>query len=145
MENKNLIAKAEVRIEAGVQEVWRALTDPATIQQYMFGTTVETDWQEGSAIVWRGEWKGKPYEDKGKITALHPGKQLQYTHFSGASGMEDSPENYHTVTIRLAADGEQTRVTLEQDGNGTEQGREESAKNWQMMLDSMKRVLEKGG
>ena len=63
-----------------------ALVDPAAIKQYMFGTTVESDWREGSSIVWKGEWQGRAYEDKGVILRLEPGRLLQYSHFSPLSG-----------------------------------------------------------
>jgi hypothetical protein len=31
------------------------LIDPNLIKEYMFGSLVETDWQVGSPIVWKGE------------------------------------------------------------------------------------------
>jgi hypothetical protein len=40
--------------------------------QYMFGTNVISDWQEGSPILWKGEWQGKKYEDLGVILKLEP-------------------------------------------------------------------------
>ena len=63
----NITARASTTIDKPVAIVWRALVTPETIKRYMFGATVVSDWKEGSAIVWKGEWKGKPYEDKGKI------------------------------------------------------------------------------
>jgi hypothetical protein len=30
----------------------------------MFGTTVNSEWREGAPITWKGDWKGKAYEDK---------------------------------------------------------------------------------
>ena len=100
--NDTFIAKAQVEINAPIANVWDALVDPATIKQYMFGTNVVSDWHEGAPIVWRGEWEGKPYEDKGKILQLKPEYVLQYSHFSPLSGQPDVPENYHTVTIELS-------------------------------------------
>jgi uncharacterized protein YndB with AHSA1/START domain len=142
MENKNLIAKAEVTIHATLDQVWAALVDPAIIKKYMFGAVVRSDWKKGSSIIWEGDWKGKKYEDKGEIINIEPNKELQYTHFSPLSGLEDKPENYHTVTIRLSATGAQTKVVLEQDKNATEKGQQESQKNWEQMLRSLKDVVE---
>jgi hypothetical protein len=51
-------------INATRGEVWNALTDPEKVKQYMHGTEMSTDWNDGSPIVWRGEWKGRSYEDK---------------------------------------------------------------------------------
>src|SRR5262245_131328 len=113
----DLVAKASIRINASTAEVWGALVNPAAIKQYMFGADVTSEWREGSAIVWKGVWQGRKYEDKGTILALEPREKLQYTHFSPLSGLPDHPDNYHTVTVELAADGNRTRLTLTQDNN----------------------------
>jgi uncharacterized protein YndB with AHSA1/START domain len=140
---KNLIARTSLSIAAPAARVWDALVNPQLIQQYMFGTTVVSDWQQGSPITWKGEWKGKPYEDKGKILKVEPRRLLQYSHYSPLSGLPDTPENHHTVTIELSAEGAQTRVSLSQDNNPSEEAREQSEKNWKMMLEGLKKLLEK--
>jgi uncharacterized protein YndB with AHSA1/START domain len=140
--NNDLIAKASITIQASNAEVWKALVTPEAIKHYMFDTNVVSDWREGSPIIWKGEWQGKAYEDKGVILQLKPDRTLQYTHFSPLSGQPDKPENYHTVTIELSGDENQTQVTLTQDNNATEQEREHSEKNWEMMLTALKKFLE---
>ncbi len=143
MEPKNLTAKAKTEINAPVDKVWDALVNPEIVKRYMFGTNVNSDWKIGSKITWKGEWKGKPYEDKGIITKMEPGKIIQYSHYSPLSGLPDIPENYkNIVTTELSPNGKLTSVTLTQDHIETEKSREESEKNWQMMLDSMKKVVE---
>lgn len=142
MSSTNLIAKTETTINTSIDKVWDALINPATIKKYMFGTTVISDWKEGSKILWKGEWKGKPYEDKGEILKMIPEKKFQYSHFSPLSGMEETAENYHTVTIDLSGKDDQTTVALSQDKNATEEAREHSEKNWAMMLTSLKKLLE---
>jgi uncharacterized protein YndB with AHSA1/START domain len=139
---KNLIARASITINAPSTNVWNALVNPEAIKQYMFGTNVVSDWKEGSPIVWKGEWQGKSYEDKGVILQFKPGRTIQYSHFSPLSGLADKPESYHTVTIELSNEGTQTRVSLSQDNNPTEQAREHSEKNWGMMLTALKKFLE---
>jgi len=47
------------------------------------------------------------------------------------------------VTIRLAENGAQTRVSLSQDDNASDEAREHSEKNWMIMLESLKKLLEK--
>jgi uncharacterized protein YndB with AHSA1/START domain len=138
----NNIAKAQTTINAASDSVWTALTNPEIIKKYMFGTTVTSDWKEGSKIVWKGEWEGKSYEDKGKILTLLPKKRLQYNHYSPLSGLDDKPENYHTVTIDLIEKDRQTTVTLTQNNNPDEKAKDHSEKNWKMMLASLKKLLE---
>jgi uncharacterized protein YndB with AHSA1/START domain len=140
---QNFVAEASVTIAAPASKVWDALVNPEMIRQYMFGTTVVSDWKEGSPITWKGEWKGKPYEDKGTIRKIEPRRLLQYSHYSPLSGLPDKPEYHHTVTIVLAESGPQTRLSLSQDNNATEEARQHSAKNWTMMLEGLKKLLEK--
>ena len=137
------IASASITIDAPVAKVWDALTNPAVIKQYMFGTNVVSDWKEGRPIVWKGEWQGKTYEDKGVILKLERERTIQYSHFSPLAGLPDVPENYHTVTVVLFSEGARTLVSLSQDHNATEQEREHSAQNWGMMLEALKSLLEK--
>ena len=139
---KGQIAKSSIAIDAPRAKVWHALTDPATIAKYMFGAKVESDWREGRTITWKGEWKGKPYEDKGKILKMKPEQTLQYSHYSPMSGAPDVPESYHTVTIDLSGKGDRTDVTLTQDNNASDAEREHSEQNWTTMLQSLKKVVE---
>lgn len=141
MDNR-LLAKTSVTIEAPIAKVWDALVNPKKIKQYMFGTTVISDWEEGSSIAWKGEWKGKSYKDKGKILQLKPKEKLQYTHFSPLSGQEDKPENYHTVTIELNEQDGNVHLSLTQDNNDTEKARDHSEENWKKMLTELKRMVE---
>ena len=141
MDNK-LIAKASTTIQAPVAKVWDALVTPATIKQYMFGTTVASEFKKGSPITWKGEWQGRKYEDKGVILDLQPQRKLAYSHFSPLSGLPEKPENFHNITIELIDKGKQTLVALSQDNNANEKERDHSQKNWEMMLSGLKKVLE---
>jgi len=137
-----LVAKASTAIAATPERVWKALTDPAAIKQYFFGTNVETTWKVGAPITWKGEWEGRAYADKGTIRTFDPPRTLSYTHFSPLAGKPDTPENYHTITITIAPAGKDTRVSLEQDNNAMEDARAHSQKNWEMVLAGLKRYVE---
>jgi len=139
---ENLPAEAAVTIKGSLSQVWDALTNPDKIKQYMFGATVESEWKVGSPIAWKGEWKGKPFEDKGRILEIQQGKRLRYSHFSPLSGAPDRPESYHTVTIQLDGPDGAIHVDLSQDNNPTEKARDESCRNWSMMLDGLKKTVE---
>jgi uncharacterized protein YndB with AHSA1/START domain len=136
------VATAQIDIDAPPDRVWQALTDPDEVEKYMFGSRVDSDWQPGSPIVWKGEWEGKPFEDKGTVVEVDPGRTLVVTHFSPLSGQEDVPENYHTLTYRLEPDGQSTHVTLSQDNNSSEEEAGHSQENWQTMLTAMKTAVE---
>ena len=138
------VATAEIEVKAPAKRVWKALTDPAQIEQYMFGSHVDTDWEPGSPIVWKGEYEGKTYEDKGEIVDIEPEKRLKLTHFSPLSGKEDLPANYHTLLYELEEHGDRTRVSLSQDNNASEEAAEHSRDNWQKMLAGLKELVERG-
>lgn len=129
-------------INAPVAKVWNALIDPSMIKQYLFGTNVVSDWKVGSSITYKGEWQGKSYEDKGKILELVPEKRFVSTYWSSMAGLADTPENYKTVTYELAPDGNETKVTLIQDNNASEDEKNHSEQNWRMVLDGLKKLLE---
>jgi uncharacterized protein YndB with AHSA1/START domain len=142
MDNQ-LTASTSISINAPTDKVWQAITDPAQIKQYLFGTETITDWKKGSDIRYKGVWEGKPYEDKGKIVDIIPEKKLHTTYLSGNSGKEDIPENYNNVIYELKPGNGQTVVTISQDKIKDEAGQEQAKKNWGMVLDGMKKLLEK--
>ena len=136
------VAHAETEISASPQQVWDAMTDPEAISTFMFGSKVETDWEEGSPITWSGEYDGRPFQDKGEIPEVVENQRLRMTHFSPLSGEDDVPENHHTLDYRLEDRGASTRLTLDQDGNDSAEQAEQFAGNWQMMLDQLKKYVE---
>ena len=140
--NKKFIAKAATIIHAPVSKVWQALVNPEIIKQYLFNTDVISDWKEGSPILYRGEWQGKPFEDKGTILKIEDEKQLVSTHWSPLSGVPDTPENRHTVTYSLSAKGDSTEVAITQDNNASEEEKEDSEQLWKTVLAGMKKLLE---
>jgi uncharacterized protein YndB with AHSA1/START domain len=142
MENKEHIAKADIVIQATPEQVWKGLTESASVEKYMMGAKVESDWKEGSPITWKGQYKGKTYEDKGKVLKLQPGRLLRYSHYSPMSGKLDDQENYHTVNIELHPKDGGTAVSLTQDNNASDEERRGSEKNWKGMLDGLRKVVE---
>lgn len=139
----NLTAEASINLNATPARVWKALTDPAEIKQYLFGTDTKSDWKKGSSITYTGKWEGKAYEDKGKIIDIVPEKLLHTTYYSSMSGKEDKPENYSNVIYKLTPDGNQTKLTITQDNNGNSESKDHSESNWNQVLDSLKKMVEK--
>jgi uncharacterized protein YndB with AHSA1/START domain len=143
-----ITAEAAVDINAPRSEVWRSLTDPEKIERYYLGAKVQTDWQVGSPITFKGEWNGKSYEDKGEILEVERERKLIYSHWSGMGGKADAPENYHVVAVTLDDRDGGTHVTLRQSnlqGGATDEdraNREDYEKNWKHMLDGLKKTTE---
>jgi aryl-alcohol dehydrogenase-like predicted oxidoreductase/uncharacterized protein YndB with AHSA1/START domain len=141
--NNFLIAQATIFINAPGTRVWEALTKPELIKQYLFGTTVKTDWRVGSPILYEGQWQGKTYQDKGTVTQIEPGKLLVSTYWSSMEGLPDVPESYKTVRYELSSEGFGTRLTVTQDNNTTQEDANHSGENWKSVLDGIKKLLER--
>lgn len=142
MEN-NLIAETSITINASREAVWKAITTPALIKEYLMGTNVKTDWKEGSPITYEGEYEGKKYKDKGLIKKIETGKVFQSTYWSSMGGKEDKPENYNLVTYKLSEIGEnETKLTLTQDNVLSEKEKDHATDNWKMVLKKLKEVAE---
>ena len=138
-------AKASATINAPVEKVWEALTDPKLVKEWLFGTDMTvTAWEVGGQITYAGVWEGKPYQDKGVILEIVPQSLLVSSYWSAFSGLPDSPENYQRVIYALAGEGVgKTRVEITQEGSKTAEGAKHSEDNWNKVLGSMKTLLEK--
>lgn len=137
-------ATASIIIDVPPEKVWEALTNPELVKQYMFGAEVVSDWQKGGSLVYKGMWEGKPFEDKGTILEIEPQKLLKATYYSALSGLEDKPENYNVITYELSPEGNgQTKLTITQDNNSSQEAADKATGNWSMVLAAIKELLER--
>ena len=129
-------------IPAKADQVWDTLTSKKGMKAYMMGADVETDWKVGSPITMKGQFGGKPFEDKGEVRSFEPGRRFSYTHVSSAA-----PDAEHLVTFELRPKGEGTEVTIIQansDGKVTEADRAHKAqyeKTWAAMLEGVEKAV----
>lgn len=131
---------ASVDVSASPSQVWRALTDRDTIRRFFLGAEVDTTWEPGSPITWRGEYDGRRYEDKGEVVEVTPEQKLEFTHFSPLTGQEDKPENYHHVRFLLEEQGDHTTVRVEQEPGGGDEQRQV----WETVLQNLQDIVEEG-
>ncbi len=136
---EEFIVRKEVRIRAGRWQVWQALTDPELTRQYFFGCRVESSWQEGSAIAFKGRIFGIwPIKMKGTVKRIEPGHILRYT-------LENKGGSTSTVTDTINEDGSQTVLTIMDDvgqGPGARKRYLRSLKGWDKVLPGLKAMLE---
>jgi len=138
-----IIAKVDTVINAPAKRVWKALTDPAEVKQYLFGTDMTvSEWKVGGTILYKGIWKDKEYTDKGKILKYEPEKRLVSTYWSGLSGKADIPENYQIVSYILSPAEGGTKLTITQENIDTEESKKHSEENWGMVLKGIKKLIE---
>lgn len=139
----NITGKADIVINVPPSKVWEALTTPSIIKQYFFGTDAISDWKVGSPLIFKGEWQGKHYEDKGTILEVISQKLFKYSYWSSMSGTEDKPENYVNVTYELSENNNTTKLTVTQENIPDEKTKEHSEENWRKVIGDLKKLLEK--
>jgi uncharacterized protein YndB with AHSA1/START domain len=133
---------ASIVINATREKVWEALTKPEIVKQYFFGTNLDTTWEVGAPIFFRGEWEGKAYEDKGTVLEYIPLETLSYNYWSAFSGLEDKPELYQIIRFDLSDVDGGTEVTITQSNVATQETADHSANNWNTVFGGMKKLLE---
>ena len=141
---ETFVARVSLIINAPRAKVWDALVDPEKIKQYILASDVTSEWQEGSSIVWKSEFNGKPFEIKGTILRLQPQRLLEFDQSRPIfrASQVVLPSDYHRVTIELSDEGLQTHLLLVEHGNATERELAHSQGGWQLALGNMKALLE---
>jgi uncharacterized protein YndB with AHSA1/START domain len=104
-----------VKILAPAGKVWRALTVPDLVKQWQYGSDLLTTWEPGTPIVFRNEWNGQVFEQKGTVLEFVPGSRLRYSLFFPRPGVEDVPENYFFMTYELTESVGVTSVVVRQE------------------------------
>ena len=141
--NKSFSTQKHITISAPTYKVWEALASPKIIKQYMFGTEVVSTWHKGDSVIYKGQWDGQPFEDKGTILEISPGKVLKLSFFSASSGLEDCPENRSLITYEIIPeiDG-RTTLSITQENNPSQSAADFAGENGEMTLNQIKHLLE---
>ena len=136
---------SKIVIRASANRVWEALTRPELVKQWQFGAVLRTDWRKGGSIVFRNEWEGKVYEQKGSILEVEPGRLARYSLFAPQPGLEDRPENYFIMSYILEEVGGQTILTIDQDDPRNQTAQEPAEEGENAVLVALKKLVEDGG
>src|SRR5687767_4548820 len=75
-------SSTSIEILAPRANVWTAITRPDLVKRYLFGTDLKTNWKIGAPMIFRGEWNGNAYEDRGTVLELEPMERLSYNYWS---------------------------------------------------------------
>src|ERR1700692_2884467 len=140
---KTLIAKSSIQINNTIDEAWKALVNPEIVEKYMLGSQQLSDWQKGGSIIWKKDFNGRKFVNKGEILEITPPKSLKYTHYSPTSGNPDAPENYQTVSVALKENAKGTTIELSSDNNASEKEKEMTEKIWAYYLQGLKIIMDK--
>lgn len=130
----------DVEMKSSIERVWHALTDPATISEWMLFATEDFRPEVGHTFRLRSTsgWDGVV---DGEVLEAEAPRRLSYTWTTG--GQDDQP--HATVVTWTLSEGDDgaTRVHLEQSGFRPEAKQEigGAKAGWQYMLDRLQGVV----
>ncbi len=104
-----------IAINAPASQVWEALTNSELLKEWRSPdktSTVTSEWQVGSPILFEGSWDRRKYLDRGTILAYEPYKHLSYNIWSKLSRLPDEPENYTVINFTLTPTPTGTTLAL---------------------------------
>jgi len=104
-----------IAIRAPAKKVWLALTVPELVKQWQYGSDLETTWEPGTPLVFRNEWNGQTFEQKGTVIEFVPESRLKYSLFFPHADLQDVPENYFFMTYELTESNGFTSVLIRQE------------------------------
>src|SRR6187455_2030925 len=104
-----------VKIKASTRKVWLALTVPELVKQWQYGSDLLTTWEVGTPIVFRNEWNGQVFEQKGTVVEFSPESRLKYSLFFPRADLEDIPENHFFMTYELTESEGVTSLLVRQE------------------------------
>ena len=137
----------EIEINASVEKVWDLLTNPAKSPEYMYTCAIETDFKEGSTILWRGIHDQVVYVS-GILKEYKPLEKMVYTVIDPNADYPKTPENHLTVTYVVSETENGTHFKVTQAGYETVaegQARYDEAVaggGWSSVLEKIKEMAE---
>jgi len=133
-----------VKITATPKDVWKALTEPESLAQWMLGAQIESKWTLGSEITFSVRMPGFPetFEDRGTVLSIAAEKLLKYSHWSEASGLPDLPENRTLITFLLDSEDCQTTLTVRHEDFSSETAYKHANFFWNYALNDVKKLVE---
>jgi uncharacterized protein YndB with AHSA1/START domain len=115
-----------VKIRAPAKKVWLALTSPGLVKQWQYGSDLLTTWEVGTSIVFRSEWNGQVFEQKGTVVEFSPESRLRYSLFFPRPDLQDVPENHFFMTYELSENDGITSLLVRQEDPRASQAEESS-------------------
>jgi uncharacterized protein YndB with AHSA1/START domain len=141
------VIENSVTIDAAPSAVWRALTDPELMKQWMaepvMRVEIFTDWKVGSPIIVKGHHNNVGFENKGTVLEFEPNSILRYSHLSSVSRLPDKAENYTVIEFRLArAEDDSTLLTVRTSNFPSESIFKHWEFYWRVTIEVVKRFIE---
>jgi len=136
-------SNSTVKILAPAKKVWLALTRPDLVKQWQYGSDLLTTWEVGTSIVFRNEWDGRVFEQKGTVLEFSPESRLKYSLFFPRPDLRDIPEHHFFMTYELAeSDGTTSLLVRQEDPRPSQPGESSGGDDGPDVLSHLKELVE---
>ncbi len=133
----------EIFIKANREAIFELLTTADQITKYYPYESVESDWQLGGKVLFRGSVDDREFIDYGVIEALSNPKEFGYRYWSDNHGTERVPENHHTISYRLKPRNGGTVIELTHGNVNSREYYLAMNSIWNSLLEGLKNYAEK--
>ena len=131
-----------ILLNAPIEKVWNALTQPELVKQWQYGSDLITDWEVGNEIRFRNEWEGQVFEQWGTVLEVVPDQKIRYSLFFPRPELEDKPENYFIMIYVLTKENQKTKLEIIQEDNRPGAVQEEPQGEENPILQGLKAIIE---
>ncbi|KUJ61152.1 ATPase [Flavobacteriaceae bacterium CRH] len=129
-------------LNAPIEKIWNALTNPELVKQWQYGSDLLTDWKVGSEIRFRNEWEGQIFEQWGTVLEVILNQKIKYSLFFPRPELEDKPENYFIMNYVLSEENQKIKLEIIQEDNRPGAIQEEPQGEENPILQSLKALIE---
>jgi len=88
---------------------------PGLVKQWQYGSDLLTTWEVGTPIIFRNEWNGRIFEQKGSVLEFLPESRLKYSLFFPRPDLQDIPEHHMFMTYELTESEGATSLLVRQE------------------------------
>jgi uncharacterized protein YndB with AHSA1/START domain len=139
--SSELVVKKSIRLNAGISDVWEALTNPEMTKKHFFNCEAISDWKVGSPLVFKTTVDGEKIAVvKGVVTAVEQNSLLEHTCF--AAEFENVPSKHTAVTYKLLSDNDVTTLSVTQGYFEDEETCNHTDDSWEKVLGGLRAMLE---
>ena len=108
---------SRITINASLQKVWDALTNPVQVKRWQFGSDLKTTWEPGSPIVFETAWEEKIFKQWGTVLEVKQNELVKYNLFAPRPDLEDKPENYFIMSYIISESGNKIKLEIQKEDN----------------------------